>query len=192
MGLVKPIALDPGTGGACIAPAALAAGDIIVSTTSASVSVAIRIGDGAVVSHARVYVGDGKVIEAVAAGVVEQALDTAIADDTLTVAYRHPDMTSAAARKAIDWLKAQKGSAYTVAGALTAASPIGCRVIGPRSAAFFCSQLVAEAYHQAGLPLGRAPSQCITPGMIVDIAHQRLIYVGHLKGNPSWFPVFSS
>ncbi len=66
-----------------------------------------------------------------------------------------------------------------------------CRIAGPRTAGFHCSQLVLEAYRRGGLPLTTTPSSCMTPDNLVEIASHRLTYVGHLKGSFSLFPVFS-
>lgn len=52
-----PIPLDPGRGGRSVGPEALQIGDIIVSTTSAAISRAIRVGTGSEVSHAMLYIG---------------------------------------------------------------------------------------------------------------------------------------
>jgi len=66
-----------------------------------------------------------------------------------------------------------------------------CRVLGPRPASFFCSQLVFEVYRRGGLPLTTAPSQCVTPADAAIIAQSQLTYVGHLLGDPAWLPVVS-
>ena len=48
---------------------------------------------------------------------------------------------------------------------------------------------VFEAYRRGGLPLTTAPSQCVTPADAAIIAQSQLTYVGHLLGDPAWFPV---
>jgi uncharacterized protein YycO len=75
------IPLDPGRGGRSVGDGALAMGDILVSTTPALSSAAIRIGAGADVSHARLYIGAGQVVEAVGEGVVLAQLENVVAHD---------------------------------------------------------------------------------------------------------------
>jgi len=192
MGIEKPIALTPGTGGFTISLQGLRAADIIVSTTRAGVSGIIRVGTISVVSHAALFCGaSGDVIEAIGKGVVDHPLDEALEDDALAVAYRSPQMTDAIAKNIIKFASDQVGKPYTTFGAVMGSDRLFCRIVGPRPSSFFCSQLVIESYKQGGLPLTTAPSQCVLPGDIVEIATQRLQYVGHLRGNASWFPKFS-
>ena len=187
----KPIPLDPGPGGRSIGPGALRSVDLIVSTTGAVESGGIRIGTGSSASHVKLYVGADQVVEAIGTGVVMRSLTDAVAGDTLAVAYRHPDMTDAIAGRIGAYAMAQVGKPYSVAGALLSVDKILCQVMGPRPGSFFCSQMVFDSYKAGGLPLSTLPPQCITPGDAVVIANQRLIYVGHLKGNTSWFPILS-
>lgn len=188
----KPIALTPTTGGGlCITTESLQPADIIVSTTRAGISGAIRIGMGSKVSHAKLYIGDGKVIEAIGEGVVSQALDASLAHDALAVAYRSPNMTAGIAARIVHVANSQIGKPYSVKGAALSSDKIMCRLAGAQSASFFCSQLVLEAYNQGGLSLTTMAAQCVTPEDIVVIAQHRLTYVGHLAGNAAWFPVFS-
>lgn len=187
----KPIALDPGVGGTCIMYAALQPADIIVSTTSAGISGAIRVATGSVVSHAKLYIGNNEVVEAIGTGVTRRTLDDSLGEDRLAVAYRYPHMTDGLAKSVINSALSNIGAKYSVKGAILAGDQIACRIVGPQPASFFCSQLVAEAFRQAGAPLTELPSQCVTPEGIVNIATQKLTYVGHLKGDPAWFPVLS-
>ncbi|TFI56449.1 hypothetical protein E2493_20165 [Sphingomonas parva] len=190
-GIQTPIALDPGVGGNCLADTGLQTADIIISTTAAPVSGAIRIGTGSVVSHAALFVGAGMVIEAVEQGVVKRSLQESLAHAALAVAYRVPFMTPAIAAKVVKHADANLGSQYTTRGAILSADPILCRIAGAQPAAFFCSQLVIDAFHKAGVALTTMPAHCVTPQGIAKIAIERLTYVGHLRGNPSWFPILS-
>ena len=188
--LEKPIALTPdGGGGPCIGPDALQAADIIVSTTRAAVSGVIRAGTDSPVSHAALYAGNGYVIEAIGAGVTRRKIEDALADDALAVAYRSPNITQEKSDRIIEYATYQIGKPYSVAGALLSTDKILCRVLGPRPASFFCSQLVFEAYRRARLPLTTTPSQCVTPADAAIVAQSQLTYVGHLLGDPAWFPV---
>lgn len=178
-------------GGVCIGADALQAADIIVSTTRAGVSGVIRVGTWSVVSHAALYVGRGDVIEAIGQGVVRRGLDAALADDALAVAYRCPKVNAAIASRIVSFAMAQRGTPYSVKGAVLSSDKILCRLVGPIPATFFCSQLVFESYRRAGMPLTSSPSQCVTPDDAVSIAEKSLTYVGHLLGEPSWIPVVS-
>ncbi|MDB5915682.1 MAG: hypothetical protein JWP22_4357, partial [Ramlibacter sp.] len=110
------IPLDPGAGGRSIGVGALQAGDIIVSTTSQFVSRAIRLGTFSPVSHTMLYVGDGKVIEAIGSGVRETTLAAAMADAILAVAYRHPRLDAAHATVAVAYARTRIGNPYNYAG----------------------------------------------------------------------------
>jgi cell wall-associated NlpC family hydrolase len=187
-----PIALDPvAGGGCCIADTDLNPADIIVSTTKANISRGIRIGTRAKVSHSALYAGSGSVIEAIGQGVVSRSVDLALADDVLAVAYRSPDMTPEIADRIVLFASSKIGAPYSIRGALMSTDKVMCRIVGSKPATFFCSQLVMEAYKQGGRPLSSSPSQCVTPDDLVTIARNKLAYVGHLLGNPSWFPVIA-
>ncbi len=129
-------------------------------------------------------------IEAIKPGVVSRTLSDSLADDKLAVAYRHPDVTPQIGRAIVAYASAQIGKKYDLVGAGLAQGVI-CRVRDDKQTAFFCSELVMEAFKQAGVPLGTLPSQCYTPGDVAEIGIRRLIYVGHLKGNTAWFPKLS-
>jgi uncharacterized protein YycO len=191
LAIQKPIALDPGVGGCSIGDSSLQAADVIVSTTGAIISGAIRVGTSSVVSHAALYCGSGTVIEAIGAGVVSRSIYDSLADDALAVAYRHPAVTPSIAAAIVAYASSHINDAYSVKGAIAAADPILCRIVGTKPAAFFCSQLVIESYKQGGMPLTSLPAQCVTPDGVAEIAFERLVYIGHLKGNAAWFPVIS-
>lgn len=190
------IPLDPGAGGRSVGQGALKAGDIIVSTTRAFVSRAIRLGTISPVSHVMLYVGDGKVIEAVGSGVREVTLATAIDDAILAVAYRHPQLDTARASAIVAHARSRVGNPYNYAGVAFQ----GYRILNPLPAvvidaigrrlgvevgqanAVYCSELVLECFERAGLSLtaGPRPAQS-TPDQVVQIARSSLSYVGHLK-----------
>ena len=189
-----PIALEPSTGGGtCIGEGALREADIIVSTTRAGVSTTIRIGTGSVISHAALYAGNGQVIEAIGEGVVRRPIEQSLAEDSLAVAYRSPNASPPIAARIVAYAAAQARAhaAYSVVGAVLSTDSVMCRIVGPRPASFYCSQLVLESYRRGGLPLSTAPSQCLTPQDLVVIAQHQLRYVGHLLGRATWFPVLS-
>jgi cell wall-associated NlpC family hydrolase len=194
---VRKIALTPSTGGGvCIPGESLLLADIIVSTTAALVSRGIRAGTGSAVSHAMLYVGGGRVIEAIGQGVTERSLSAAISDATLAVAYRVKDINVATAAKVIAFARVHLGRKYDARGALGAGlayNPVLCIAsgIGACVAAragkfntadrFYCSELVLDAFKRAGAPIAD-----VTPGTSVPqhipqaYSSGRLLYVGHI------------
>src|SRR5882724_945324 len=78
----------------CIDPSELRPADIIVSTGRSYISGAIRTATGTDYSHTILYIGDGRVIEAISDGVVERDLSVALAEASLAVALRRRHMTS--------------------------------------------------------------------------------------------------
>ena len=190
------IPLDPGAGGRSIGVAALRAGDIIVSTTRAFASRIIRLGTFSPVSHVMLYVGEGKVIEALGSGVRETTLEGAVADAILAVAYRHPQLDAARTAAVVAHARSRVGNPYNIAGAAFQ----GYRILNPlpasvieavgrrlgvqpgQAGAVYCSELVLECFERAGVPLttGSRPAQS-TPDQVVKFARSSLGYVGHLK-----------
>jgi uncharacterized protein YycO len=196
------IPLDPGIGGRSVGGTALAMGDLLVSTTPDRLtSLPIRIGTGSPVSHARLYIGGGQVVEAVGSGVVLAQLSDAIRHDSLCVAYRVPNLNTLQAQMARDFAGMQLGRRYNYVGigghaariVFTIFHPITGWIIGRnnldraaqsfnREDQFFCSQLVLAAFVHAGIRLTATEPSWNTPG---DVANLRLRgsleYVGHLR-----------
>ncbi|WP_169741226.1 papain-like cysteine protease family protein [Andreprevotia chitinilytica] len=196
----QSIPLDPGAGGQSIGVAALQAGDIIVSTTDHATSYLIRGGSISAVSHAMLYIGDGKVVEAVGQGVIEHPLADAISDAILAVAFRYPNLDDMHRQAVVSYARSQVGLPYNYAGAAYAGyriwNPItrigewiGQRLsVAPENAgSFYCSQLVLEAYARAGVALTTEAPDVSTPGDIVQLTHSVLSYVGHLVASDSSF-----
>ena len=204
-------ALDPaseGGAGRSIGAGALQNADIIVSTTDAFISKAIRNVTDSSVSHAMLYVGDGLIVDATGHGVDVRPLAEAIFDASLAVAYRHPQMTPGKAMVVRDFAGRRIGSKYSVRGIVGQlgakidnavfcdANDVhrltgqgNCQVAVKRlnmsvasDQQLFCSQLVIEAYQKAGLPITKTPPSFTSPEELVRL---RLIdtirYVGHLK-----------
>lgn len=198
------IPLSPATGGMSVGVNALNRGDIILSTTTEFTSLAIRAFTKSAISHAAVYVGEG-IIEAVGSGVELKSLQEALADDSVAVAFRHPQMTADKALQLRDYLGRQLGKPYSYWGVARQAAfqiesarcssvPAGtlreaCQnfygnvFLGtPDNQSFFCSQLVLEAYNEIGLPLTSTPANWGTPNDIANLSYNgSLLYVGHLK-----------
>ena len=174
------IPLDPGTGGRSIGIEALEVGDIILTTTNSNISKAIRRMTSSPVSHTILYIGNGQVVEAVAAGVVMNQLEDALKGATLAVAFRHPGLTPNKALQVRDFVGQQLDKPYNKWGIVKqAAFQIDKRVceifrdperknncinfvgrvdLGTASNdTFFCSELVLKAYQEIGLPLTTTP-----------------------------------
>ncbi len=188
------IPLDPGAGGRSVGTSALQAGDIVVSTTRQFVSRAIRLGTFSPVSHVMLYVGDGKVIEAIGSGVREVTLAAAIEDAILasptairTSMRRTPRPWSrtrarASATRTTTPARPTRATASSTAargGARRDQPPLGVEV--GQAGAVYCSELVLEAFERAGVPLTAARPGQSTPDQVVQIARGTLAYVGHLK-----------
>jgi cell wall-associated NlpC family hydrolase len=110
------VPLRPDNGGKSIPISALKRGDIIVSTTSHPISVAIRAVTNSAVSHAMLYAGSGNVIEAVQMGVAPNRLDEVLRDAKIAVVYRSPKVTSSVADTLVNHAERQIGKKYSIAG----------------------------------------------------------------------------
>ncbi len=196
------VPLDPGNGGRTILGSELRPGDIVVSTTKAEISRAIRKITQAEVSHALVYVGDGQVFEATGEGVGPRSIDAITKSARLAVAFRHPKLDPAQMKQMRKYLEQQIGKKYNVWGIVShprfgilncdgVAEPqrIDCRTlkwlvrvtVGTEGDRLFCSQLVYEAFRQVGLALAPADPAASAPKDIVEASWTDLLnYVGHL------------
>jgi N-acetylmuramoyl-L-alanine amidase/uncharacterized protein YycO len=204
----RGIPLDPGVGGMSVGQDALESGDIIVSTTSQASSAIIRFGTGSQVSHAKLYIGDGQVVEAIGSGVELRSLADSVADDTVAVAFRYPGLTQDQKLRIRDFAGRQMGLPYNKLGVVRLAGfqiaaydcdrlPgdlqdvcrrwVGQIVLGPgNSSTYFCSELLLGAYADAGISLTSTPPHWNSPQEIVDLSMTNsLSYVGHLKAPPA-------
>lgn len=195
-----PIPLDPGRGGRSVGPEALQIGDIIVSTTSAAISRAIRAGTGSEVSHAMLYIGGNQVVESVGDGVRLVSTNQALSDATLAVAYRRPGITQMQALQVRDFVGQQIGKPYNYSGIasqgvgivnrynpdivsrnLLRRVSVSAEIAGKGHDQFFCSELIWEAFTVVGVPLDGTPSQRSAPEGVPSLYRRgRLQYVGHL------------
>ena len=195
------IPLDPGAGGQSILPDALEIADIIVSTTGARVSGAIRAGSLSRVSHAMLYIGQGRVVEAIDEGVTIRSLQTAISTGRLAVAYRRNGLSGGGAERVAQWAKDKESSPYDLAGAAAHPSDLlvvyAVGILGVLPAAgvaiarsrtsqaedrFFCSQLIIRAFEEAGYPIIEGRLANMNPQQLVRAwSRGKLAYVGHLQ-----------
>lgn len=184
-------------GGVCIDQRALQSADIIVATTDAPASRFIRYATFSAVSHALLYAGNGRVIEAVGEGVRDTSLAEAIKEDILAVAYRHKQMTPTAAETILRFARSQVGKSYDYSGAAAAGlhnntglcvallGVIGCSVARgirwEQPDRFFCSELVLAAYKAAGLYVVDGNPSNAAPDDIASASSTGILcYVGHL------------
>ncbi|WP_257140529.1 N-acetylmuramoyl-L-alanine amidase [Burkholderia sp. RF2-non_BP3] len=209
-GLGDDIPLDPGVGGLSIGTDALEIGDIILSTTGNPGSGVIRAGSGAEVSHAMLYVGQGgQVIEAIPGGVQLRPLADALADARLAVAFRVPGLTDTQQRQVADAAARYLDRGFNYVGLVRCGSYLidrrACDLLSGDAAErcrrfvgrielgdgadtdnFFCSQLVAQSFQDAGRPIVTVPPHWVPPGDLASLstgtmAPGTLAYVGHLK-----------
>jgi V8-like Glu-specific endopeptidase/cell wall-associated NlpC family hydrolase len=190
------IPLDPGVGGMSIGVDALQPGDVIVSTARHAVSYAIRAGTLSAISHAMLYVGDGKIIEAVGGGVREVAIEQAIGDALLAVAYRDSRVNASITQAVVDHARSRVSNPYNYAGVAFTGyrilNPLPARIIDGiasrvglevgQAGTTYCSELVLEAFENAGVPLVASRPGASTPDDLVQLSRSVLAYVGHLKG----------
>lgn len=68
-------------------------GDIILSTTSDSVSKVVKFATNSKYSHARIYIGNGDIIEAIDPKVWKEEIAKVMKGDLYTAVYRYPSLT---------------------------------------------------------------------------------------------------
>ena len=172
----------------------LAPGDILLTAARTFRSSAIQVMTLAPVSHAAVYLGNGKVAEAAAPEIRIRSLDDLLADEIVVVAFRHPDLTTEQARGIRAYALEREGASFNFFG-VAMHIPFGvtrkvCEVplmpslvrdactrslggvlhIATSSERAFCSQFVLKAYEYAGLSMTDADPRLISPA---DILHMR-------------------
>lgn len=197
-----------GGGGLCLPPEALQPADILLTTADSGFSGVIRHFTDSTISHAAVFVGGKNIVDATSkhhgvrerplgdvenrprgatatAGKAADAQMQGLADgSTLVVAFRHRRMTSGIAQDIVKKLRSKVGKAeYDPRGA--ALGGYMSQHIGDRAAllqseeAFYCSELVAWAFAEAGLPIDGVGREANTPGSLPKSAD--LKYIGHIK-----------
>lgn len=186
--------IAPADRDAFLEPGALQPGDILLSSMPGLASAGIQLMTFAPISHAAVYVGDGQVVEAVRSGVRVRSIEEALAEETVVLALRHPDLSAEQARRIRNYALKKSGAGFNFAGvtlhipfsitrracelplvpsAVRDACIRSMGVIHQVAASenqLFCSQLVLQAYRHAGVPITDADSRLISPA---DILHMR-------------------
>lgn len=186
--------IEPAEGAEFVDPTGLRPGDILLSSMPGLAAAGIRLMTFSPISHAALYVGGGRVVEAVRSGVRVRSIHEVVAEETVVLAFRHPGLDAEQARRIGAYALEKAGAGFNFAG-VTLNIPLSItrricelplvpsavrdaciRSMGliHRLAAsgnqVFCSQLVLQAYRHAGLPITDADSRLISPA---DILHMR-------------------
>jgi hypothetical protein len=144
-------------------PGRLIPGDILLEHDTGPISTIIRAVDGGDYSHALLWLGSTSLVEAVGQGARVISFARIVIDDpSKWLLLRYPD-ASAAARASVE-ARNIAHKAYNLRGALNTQLRLP---MDANPAKLFCSQLVAEAYHRAGVELvrGIAPAR-VTPRLL--------------------------
>jgi hypothetical protein len=169
-------------------------GDILLTSARTFRSSAIRVMTLAPVSHAALYIGDGRIAEAVAPDVRIRTLDELLDDEVVVMAFRHPDLTAKHAKSIHRYALERAGGSFNFFGVAMHA-PYGItrracelplmpellrdvciRGVGgifhlvTSKEQMFCSQFVLEAYQHAGLSITDVDPRLLSPA---DILHMR-------------------
>ena len=185
---------EPADKDAFVGPDALQPGDILLTSMPGFSAAAIELMTVAPVSHAAVYIGNGRVVEAVRAGVQERSVDQVMAEESVALVLRYPDLTETQIRQIREYVRQKIGAGFSFVG-ITLQIPytVGRRVcelplvievlrdacirtmgalshLASTEDRLFCSQLVLQAYQHAGVPLTEADPRIISPA---DILHMR-------------------
>ena len=94
----------------------LQAGDILFSAEGSVQSLGIRLFSNAAVSHSFLYLGDGKIAEAVGSGTRIRPLDDALKESNLTVAFRRPDLSAENIQAILAFAEEKNGKRYNHLG----------------------------------------------------------------------------
>lgn len=186
--------LSPANGGQIVQAGDLRPGDILLSSGRSGVAVGIQVLTMAPVSHASLYLGDQRVVEAVGEGIRERPLQAMIDEEHAVVAFRHPAIARQHVALMDDFFREHAGRKYNYVGVLLQAPftlerklcelPLVPPLVRDfcirgiasiqlglgRNDQFFCSQFVLEAYRRAGVPLTDADPRLISPA---DLLHMR-------------------
>jgi hypothetical protein len=143
----------------------LRVGDVILTTTTAAVSKAIRAATRSDISHAMIYVQDHSVIDATAEGVQARNTQRLFFEDDCSLHVLRPrrDLPADQVRAICNYVRAQVGTQYATKEAIRAALRGGRQWTRKQ----FCSRLVAQAYASVGLMLVGDPNFC-SPAQLKD------------------------
>src|SRR5688572_8114304 len=169
-------------------------GDIILTSASTLRSAGIRLMTWSSVSHAALYIGEGRIVEALGSGVHVRSLDELLLEESIAVVLRYPGLRPDQQVQLTDYALEKAGARFNFVGVtfqvpfsvvrracelplLPGAVRDTCvRSVGALSylaaseTQLFCSQLVMQAYQHAGVQVTDADARLITPA---DILHMR-------------------
>jgi len=133
-------------------------GDVILTTTTAKVSKAVRFGTGSDISHAMVYVADHSVIDATGDGVQARNTQRLLFEDDGPVHVLRSRQTPSESqlREICTFVRGRIGTEYSTKEAVRTVLGGGRGWTKKQ----FCSRLVAQAYASAGLALVGDPNYC--------------------------------
>ena len=185
---------EPASAQVFVGAEALRPGDIVLTSMPGFAGAGIELLTFAPVSHAALYVGEGRVVEAVRAGVGERSIDEVMADESVALVLRYPGLSKAQARRIRAYAQNKTGAGFNFVGVtLQIPSAIGRRAcelplvpgvvrdacirglgvfshLAASERRMFCSQLVLQAYRHAGVELTEADARIVSPA---DILHMR-------------------
>lgn len=192
--LFQKNSLAPGDALALLPPERLQPGDIILTSAPTLRSLGIRLVTLSSVSHAALYIGEGRVVEALGSGVQVRPLEELLSEESIALVLRHPGLSPEQQLGIADYARGKAGARFNFVGAtlhvpfsvtrricelplLPGALRDAClRSIGALSyvaaseSQLFCSQLVMQAYRRAGVPVTDADPRLLSPA---DILHMR-------------------
>ena len=169
----------------------LTAADIILTSSPSLVSTAISMGTISAYSHAMIYVGNGHIVEAVGEeGIRRQGLSHAIYGCDRVTVFRHANASAEHRQRIVAFAERCLEGEYASLGVVTGSGAFAAATMGlgtltisslragynkilehtGRKRSYFCSELVADAFLNAGLALGiygKTPS-LMNPGDISE------------------------
>lgn len=193
---LQSISSAPGKSYRDIDESQLLTGDLLFSSSVGATSFGIRLFSTSSVSHVALYIGEGRVAEAVGSGVqIVPLADTIKHSDKLFV-LRRADLTAEQTAKIAEFATSKLGRGYNYAGIVKmmpfmvtkqlcslnpfsrdfrrqcltglAASQLGNDLPDPER--YFCSQFVIAAFQYSGQPLTTADAGWVSPA---DLLHMR-------------------
>lgn len=181
---------------------ALMPGDIIATAGGALASTIIRGATNSPFSHAILYRGNGRVVDAVPGeGVNRRTLSATLRGASLAAVFRHKTASAEQCEIAVKWAEKQAGKPYDHLGAGRIGLSPDSRTAplrytraglvtvlldesknlreGAHDASFFCSELIAKAFEVASAPLVDRPAHQVSPGHL--LLTNKLVYMGNLR-----------
>lgn len=191
--LFQNSSIEPKGSNALLSPDSLRPGDIILTSASSLASTGIQLMTLAPVSHAALYVGEERIVDATRPGVQARPLDELLAEATVALALRYPELSAEQGQNIRDYALQKTGTGFNFI-AVTLHVPFSVKrvcelplvppalrdacirsigvihYLAASESQLFCSQLVLQAYQRAGVPITDADPRLISPA---DILHMR-------------------